>query len=258
MVTGDKWGMGNVLGFGMIDGFQIHPLSSSLHHRLDSFLMHGTYKVALSSTFGSILGPSNEQNSRAPWKSLWDLNVPNKIKNFAWHASRSILPTKANLCHQKVLENPTCEACGMEAESNEPLFWKCDKAREIWTTSGIQLTQHVGDEILELVITIAWSIWFNRNQVWKGKADQSANMIIHKAISVIEEFQHATGVAAVIRDHEGRVVAALSKKLHYPLGPLEANAKAMEEAVELAWDVGIQDAHFESYSLILSNAIQGL
>ena len=67
-----------------------------------------------------------------------------------------------------------------------------------------------------------------------------------------------TGVAVVIHDHEGRVVAALSKKLHYPLGPLEAEAKAMEEAVEFAWDVGIQDAHFESDSLTLSNAIQGL
>ena len=43
-----------------------------------------------------------------------------------------------------------------------------------------------------------------------------------------------TGVAVVIRDHEGRVVAALSKKLHYPFGPLEAEAKAMEDAVEFA------------------------
>ena len=48
--------------------------------------------------------------------------------------------------------------------------------------------QHVGNEILELVITIAWSIWFNRNQVWQGKADQLASMIIHKARAVIEEF----------------------------------------------------------------------
>jgi len=42
------------------------------------------------------------------------------------------------------------------------------------------------------------------------------------------------------------------------LRPLEAEVKATEEAVELAWDVGIQDAHFKSDSLILSIAIQGL
>ena len=62
----------------------------------------------------------------------------------------------------------------------------------------------------------------------------------------------------VIHDHEGRVVAALSKRPHYPLRPLEVEAKAMEEAVELAWDVGSWDAHFKSDSLILFNAIQGL
>ena len=41
----------------------------------------------------------------------------------------------------------------------------------------------------------------------------------------------------MIRDHAGRVVAALSKKLHYPFGLLEA--KAFEEAVDFAWDVGV-------------------
>ena len=52
----------------------------------------------------------------------------------------------------------------------------------------LKFVQHVGNEILELVITIAWNIWFNWNQVWQGKADQSASMIIHKARLVIEEF----------------------------------------------------------------------
>lgn len=56
--------------------------------------------------------------------------------------------------------------------------------------------------------------------------------------------QHASGVGVVIRDHEGLVVAALSKKLWYPLGPLEAEAKAMEEAVEFAWHVGIRDVEY--------------
>ena len=49
---------------------------------------------------------------------LWSLNIPNKIKSFAWWASKNILPTKVNLCHRKVLTDPTCEACGIEAESS--------------------------------------------------------------------------------------------------------------------------------------------
>jgi len=65
-------------------------------------------------------------------------------------------------------------------------------------------------------------------------------------------------VGVVIRDNEGRVVAALSKKLHYPSGPLEAKAKAFEEVVDFAWDIGIRDAHFKSDSVLLSNSIQDL
>ena len=47
------------------------------------------------------------------------------------------------------------------------------------------------------------------------------------------------GFGAIIRDHAGRVEAALSKHFAAPLGPLETNAKAMEEGVLFAWDVGI-------------------
>ena len=32
--------------------------------------------------------------------------------------------------------------------------------------------------------------------------------------------------------------------MFFPLGPLEAKAKALEEAVDFAWDVGIRDVHF--------------
>ena len=69
--------------------------------------------------------------------------------------------------------------------------------------------------------------------------------------------QQAIGMGVIIRDHKGRVMAVLSKLLHFSLGPLEAEAKALEEAMEFAWDVGIQDAHFESNSFLLSNAVQG-
>ena len=44
----------------------------------------------------------------------------------------------------------------------------------------------------------------------------------------------------VIRDHAGKVMATLSKIVHQPLGPLEMEAKAMEEGVTFAWDVGIR------------------
>ena len=62
----------------------------------------------------------------------------------------------------------------------------------------------------------------------------------------------------MICDHEGRVVAALSTKLWCPFVPLEAEAMAFMEAIDFTWDVGIRDAHFESDSLVVCDALRGL
>ena len=62
----------------------------------------------------------------------------------------------------------------------------------------------------------------------------------------------------VIRDHARRVMAALSKIVHHPLGPLEIEAKAMEEGVTFAWDVGIRNVIFEGDSNIVFEALMWL
>ena len=46
-------------------------------------------------------------------------------------------------------------------------------------------------------------------------------------------------VGAIIQDHDGQVKVALSKALLVPLGPLKAEAKALEESILFAWDVGV-------------------
>ena len=54
------------------------------------------------------------------------------------------------------------------------------------------------------------------------------------------------------------MIAALSKKWTWPLFAIEAEAKAIEAGVEFAKDVGIREAEFESDSLMVCNALQGL
>ena len=61
---------------------------------------------------------------------------------------------------------------------------------------------------------------------------------------------------AVIRDNEERVTATLNKHLPLPLGPLEA--KAMEEGVIFAWDVGIQEVIVKCDSQIVVDALNGV
>ena len=44
----------------------------------------------------------------------------------------------------------------------------------------------------------------------------------------------SVGIGVVICDHEGLVIAAMSKHLSLPLGPLEVEMKAMDEAMLFA------------------------
>ena len=47
----------------------------------------------------------------------------------------------------------------------------------------------------------------------------------------------------------------MSKKLWVGLGPLEVEAKAIEEAIDFAWDIGLQDVVFECDSEVLRGAL---
>ena len=71
------------------------------------------------------------------------------------------------------------------------------------------------------------------------------------------ERQRAAGVGVVIRDHLRLVRAALSMKIHAPLGSLEIEAKAMEEGMRFAWDHGFSLAIFEGDSMVVHNSLTG-
>ena len=70
--------------------------------------------------------------------------------------------------------------------------------------------------------------------------------------------QKESGVGVIIRDANGLVVAALSKKFHAPLGPLEVEAKAFESGLQFAKDVGLQKFILEGDSLNVVHALEGL
>ena len=54
------------------------------------------------------------------------------------------------------------------------------------------------------------------------------------------------------------MVAAMSRKLEYPLGALVIEAKALEIGVIFAEEVGLRDVVFEGDSLLVFNAVHGI
>ena len=67
--------------------------------------------------------------------------------------------------------------------------------------------------------------------------------------------QKAIGVGVIIWDDKGRLKAAMTMKLHAPLGALEVEAKAFEVGMQFAKDVGIQDVVLEGDSIIINRAL---
>ena len=65
------------------------------------------------------------------------------------------------------------------------------------------------------------------------------------------------GIGVLVRDFGRGVEATLNKSLSMPFGPLEIEAKAMEEGVQFAWDMGIRDIVMESDSQIFIYALMG-
>lgn len=175
------------------------------------FTVNSAYKVALSLVPSKTMEEASNTNNQGQfWRKIWSLNVLNKLKTFAWRASHNILPTKLNLYSRKVLDDPTCEACELAAETRGHLFWECTYARGVWEVTCIPFDnkgvhyrdfidilwylifmQHVGQEVLELVVTVAWCLWHNRNKARHGSPRQSTNEILHKARTVLEDFQAA-------------------------------------------------------------------
>ena len=109
-----------------------------------NFAIKSAYRLAVAAgSVGSTGGLSNVQNQKKKiWKNLWQLQIPNKVRSFAWRASKNIPPTKDNLYRRKITEDPLCVVCGCEPESSGHILWDCEKTREVWKLTGIPFDTH--------------------------------------------------------------------------------------------------------------------
>ena len=118
---------------------------------------------------------------KPPWKQIWSLSLPSKIKNFLWRACRNALPMKENLVRCCVITDPTCTFCTSQAEDVLHAIWCCPNVSQVWdgdhqwqtwwgslhwSFSQLLSTVMESDCNTEVFAMIAWTLWFRRKKSW--------------------------------------------------------------------------------------------
>ncbi|XP_023905820.1 uncharacterized protein LOC112017593 [Quercus suber] len=67
--------------------------------------------------------------------------------------------------------------------------------------------------------------------------------------------QGQCGIGVVVWNDKSQIMGALSKTLPYPLGALDAKAKAAEIGIIFSWELGLREIILEGDSQIVMNAI---
>ena len=102
------------------------------------FSVRSAYKLALELDSNREIGSCFDgSNIRCFWKRLWSIQIPHKVRHFAWRAACDILPTKENLVRRKVMVDSGCEECGNASKSFFHLFWECSKSQNTWIPSSL-------------------------------------------------------------------------------------------------------------------------
>ena len=173
------------------------------------FLVRSAYRLAQEiSTEGNSPESSNPAALKQVWKDLWNMRVSNKIKHFAWRACRDILATKENLWKRRITKDNICESCGKEPKSACHIFWFCDSAKEVWSSSKLILPIKINPswkfidalwklqkwsdtcpDLVEHTVTLCWGIWKYRNERRHGGVRRNGLALVRSLLRLLDEFQ---------------------------------------------------------------------
>lgn len=81
------------------------------HAANGEFSVKSAYFIALNLKMENRGEGSNKEAQCRMWKNIWQLSIPNKVKNFLWRASTNTAPTNHNLRSKRAIDNGTCPIC---------------------------------------------------------------------------------------------------------------------------------------------------
>ncbi|KAL5577921.1 hypothetical protein UlMin_019620 [Ulmus minor] len=199
-VINDRW-IPNQTAFLLLDP---PPLPSDFrdvliwHHTRDGeYSVKSGYKSAL--TLVDNAECSKPHAIKNWWKSLWQLKIPPKIRNFAWRLCKGWLPSAAKLHGRGMNIDLSCFRCGFGRETIFHALWRCPAAKNYWKTSCFHglVVQEDERDILGyfcLFLTLIWQIWNSRNKALHFENCLPPDILLNCAIGLVEDYWKCSDV----------------------------------------------------------------
>ena len=274
------------------------------------FTVKSAYHITSNLVDSSEDGECSSSDSKTLlWKRIWSQKVPQKLKIFAWRTCVNGLPTMFNLSHRGIHCSSFCPLCDKAIESTAHALFLCDHAKLSWAqwhNCLVEVTSSSSEPIdialdiidkgspsdLELFFTVAWSIWWNHNQVVHEDSGTPPSQVWEMANIFLGEYKDACSlpifspapapttwqapplgffkinvdgaalddgkpscIGVVIHDCRGFLIAASNKILPTPISVEITEATALQEGVLLASEMGISHVLVESNALSVIQAI---
>lgn len=86
---------------------------------------------------------SNIDSTKKKWTRLWKLQVPAKLKHFAWRLSRTSIPTEVVRRHRNITDADICPICNATEDTWKHALVECNMAKSVWSLVDEELVDHL-------------------------------------------------------------------------------------------------------------------
>jgi hypothetical protein len=113
------------------------------YERTGLFTVPNAYRLAMDleqKETGQERCSANPDGSRPLYKNIWTVNMPPKVRVFAWRVAKDSLATQADRKRRTLVQHATCQVCVKEDKIAHHAVVRCPKAgvlqhamREVWS-----------------------------------------------------------------------------------------------------------------------------